>query len=72
MCTHAYVVTRKSLKKLLDKPMDMNEAVDHMIYNLCKNDLLCFLSQTDKDKGKKMDDDGIFFQDSNLGTNNPK
>lgn len=71
-CLHAYVVTHESLKKLLDKPIDMNEPVDGMTYNLCKNDLLCFLSQTDKDKGKKMDDDGIFFQDSNLGTNNPK
>ena len=49
VCTHAYVISREAIKKLLDKEIDFTQPVDELLGKYCKNNL-CFLSYDINDK----------------------
>jgi lipopolysaccharide cholinephosphotransferase len=63
LCTHAYVISREAIKKLLEKEIDFTIPIDDMLGKYCKNNL-CFLSYDITDKYNF--GYGIVKQDNNI------
>lgn len=68
-CSHAYIVSRLGLKKLLSVPKNPNTIVDLLTRNMCRDgELLCYLSNMTHGRKPTCDCEGIIFQNKDFGT----
>ena len=66
LCTHAYIINRNGIEKLLKQRIDYNLPIDRITYNFCKNNL-CYISKH-KDGCKNVFGKGIIHQDNNFNS----
>lgn len=67
-CLHAYIITRKAIKKILDKKENYFLPIDKVTEKLCKSNI-CYLSKHIASANHKTFGNGIIQQDEGLGSN---
>ena len=66
LCTHAYIINRNGIEKLLKQKLNYNVPIDRITYNFCKENL-CYISKH-KDGSKNFFGKGIIHQDNDFSS----
>ena len=67
LCTHAYIINRNGIEKLLKQKLNYNVPIDRITYNFCKENL-CYISKHKDNSSKNVFGKGIIHQDNDFSS----